>query len=227
MTASQAQAESKRGRSKADLAYDYLREQVLGGTLAPRQRVLAGPIAAQLQISAVPVREAIHRLAAEGLLQIERNVGARVAEIGELAYREGMEALAVLDGSATALAALALGGAALDRAEQINEQLAGLLGDFDPAEYTRLNTKFHAVLHAGCPNARLRELVEAEWRKFSALHAAERAVDAERAHAAVDEHRELLRLIRDGAPAARIEQAARDHVLSSLHARTGFVSQLR
>lgn len=117
MTASQAQAESKRGRSKADLAYDYLREQVLGGTLAPRQRVLAGPIAAQLQISAVPVREAIHRLAAEGLLQIERNVGARVAEIGELAYREGMEALAVLDGSATALAALALGGAALDRAE--------------------------------------------------------------------------------------------------------------
>lgn len=65
---------------------------------------MLGQIAQELGVSAVPVREAIRLLEAEGLVTFERNVGAQVAMVDEIEYQHTMQTLALVEGYATALA---------------------------------------------------------------------------------------------------------------------------
>lgn len=225
MTTSQTPT-GKRPRSKADRAYKYIKEQIDAGKFEPHDRVLAGPLATILGMSGVPIREAIQRLAAEGILSIEHNVGARVAVFDGQAYRDGMEALAVMDGVATALAAKHISSADLERAEAYNNQIIALLDDFDPARYSVLNAEFHAILYSKCPNARILELVRHEWQKFANLRDPALNVDVVRARTTVVEHQQILEVIRTAASSTAIEQTARRHVLASLQASTGVRSDL-
>ncbi|WP_245547162.1 GntR family transcriptional regulator [Nocardia brevicatena] len=82
-------------------------------------------------MSVVPVREAIRRLEAEALVEFERNVGARVAQIDRTEYLHTMQTLGVVEGIATALAVPHLTDADLDRAATVNRRLRELLDDFD------------------------------------------------------------------------------------------------
>jgi outer membrane cobalamin receptor len=59
-------------------------------------------IAEDLGVSVVPVREAIRRLEAEGLVKFERNVGATVAGIDPTEYLYTMQTLSIVEGAATA-----------------------------------------------------------------------------------------------------------------------------
>lgn len=78
-----------------DRVVQALRERMLDGTLAPGDRIAEAQLAEWLGVSRTPVREALGRLAAEGLLNLQPNRGARVvvwsreqlAEIFELRLR--------------------------------------------------------------------------------------------------------------------------------------------
>lgn len=205
-----------RPTSKAKKAYDHLRGLIERGELEPGERILAGQIAAELEISIVPVREAIRRLEAERFVTIEHNVGARVAALDDVAYRHGMEALAIIDGAATALAAGELTFDDLARAEAINAEIVALLEDFDPGRYSALNMAFHEALFGRCPNDRVLELARAEWARFANVRSPSQIVDEPRARETVHEHRHLLDLIARRAPDDEVERAAREHVLATL-----------
>src|SRR3954454_25123984 len=69
--------------SVPDRVYAILRERILAGELEPESRLHQEGISAELGVSRTPVREAIARLAAEGLVELLANRGARVAAIGE------------------------------------------------------------------------------------------------------------------------------------------------
>ena len=67
-----------RSLTSAERAADALRELILGGDLAPGARLGEVELAERLGVSRTPVREALSRLAAEGLVEISPNRGARV-----------------------------------------------------------------------------------------------------------------------------------------------------
>jgi DNA-binding GntR family transcriptional regulator len=92
-------------RSKSQLAYDWIKERITTGAYGSGYRLVLGAIAAELGISAVPVREAIRMLEAEGLVTFERNVGAQVAMVDEGEYVATMQVLSIVEGAATALSA--------------------------------------------------------------------------------------------------------------------------
>lgn len=121
-----------RPRSKADRAYEYIKEQIDAAKFQPHERVLAGPLTVTLGMSSVSIREAIQRLSDEGILSIEHNVGARVAVFYGQAYHDGLESLAVMDGVATALADQQISTADLERAEAYSDQIIVVREDFDP-----------------------------------------------------------------------------------------------
>src|SRR5690606_7336527 len=85
--------------SEWQTAYGFLRERIAGRELSPGYRLVLQSIADELDMSVVPVREAIRRLEAEGLVTYERNVGARVAMIDEHGYVDAMQALGVVEGA--------------------------------------------------------------------------------------------------------------------------------
>ncbi|MDD7961449.1 GntR family transcriptional regulator [Microbacterium thalli] len=205
-------------RSKSQRAYHWIRERIAEQEFTPGYRLVLGTIAGELDMSVVPVREAIRQLEAEGLVTFERNIGARVAMVDDSQYRYSMQALSILEGAATALAARALEVEDIRRAREINELMTESLDHFDPRSFTRLNQEFHAVLFERCANPRLLELVQAEWARLGHLRDSTFSFVPGRAQESVREHEHVLALIECGAPLTEIEHAARRHRSATLDA---------
>src|SRR5215470_10693060 len=91
-------------QSKHELAYRQIRERILDGRYGPGHRLVLSALARDLDVSPVPVREAIRRLEAEGLVTFERNVGARVGRLDDEEWEQIVQVLALLDGYAVARA---------------------------------------------------------------------------------------------------------------------------
>ncbi|WP_129661819.1 GntR family transcriptional regulator [Rothia uropygialis] len=204
------------GLSKAQRAYQWLKQKISRQEFTPGYRLVLSTIAQQLDMSVVPVREAIRQLEAEGLVTFQRNVGAQVAMVDESRYRSSMETLGILEGAATALAAPNLGKEDLRRARELNDRLAASLDDFDPHAFTQTNHEFHQVLFARCPNERLTELVSAEWERLGHLRDSTFSFVPGRARESVEEHAHVLELIENGASSVEIERAARGHRQNTL-----------
>lgn len=204
--------------SKSQRAYDAIRERILDGTYTPGYRLVLGTLADELDCSVVPVREAIRRLEAEGLVHFERNVGATVAAVDSTLYLNTMQTLAVLEGTATALAAAVIDERALAKARDINQRMRELLGAFDPKAFTRLNTEFHAALYECCPNTHLLDLVHRGWTRMNAIRVSTFTTVPGRAAASVEEHEALLNSIAAHQPAPEIEAQARAHRMTTLNA---------
>lgn len=215
------------GQSKSELAYGHIRTRIDDGRYVPGYRLVLGQIARELDISVVPVREAIRRLEAEGLVTYERNVGAQVALVKEAEYQHTMQTLALIEGYATALSAPMLTRAHLDRAHEINERMRQTLDHFDPHRFTELNLQFHSVLFEECPNPHVLDLVHRGWNRLNVLRDSSFSFVPGRARASVEEHDRLLQLIEQGAEPLDIELAARAHRTATLDAVLAFQSELR
>lgn len=204
--------------SKSERAYAYLKERITGGSYTPGYRLVLGQIAAELDVSVVPVREAIRRLEAEGLVTYETNVGAQVAMFDESEYLFTMQTLSVVEGAATALASPLLTTADVDRARAINDEMVECLDDFDPIRFSRLNHDFHVVLFEKCPNPHLLDLVHRGQDRVRHLLGSTFSFVPGRARESVAEHEELLRLLEAQADPWQIEHAARRHRDATLEA---------
>ncbi|MFC7401689.1 GntR family transcriptional regulator [Citricoccus sp. GCM10030269] len=204
--------------SKADVAYRTLLEGIQQGRFVPGSRLVLAQLAAELDMSTVPVREAIRRLQHDGLVTYERNVGATVVGIDPVEYEYTMETLALVEGYSTAQCAPLVTATELDRARAINRRMHELLQDFDPVEFTSLNKQFHSTLFEHHQNPHILDLVHRGWNRLAALRSSTFAYVPGRASASVQEHDRLLELIADGADFTVIEAAARDHRMNTLNA---------
>ena len=204
--------------SKSQQAYRFIRTRIDDGRYVPGYRLVLGAIARELDVSVVPVREAIRLLEAEGLVTFERNVGAQVALIKETEYLHTMQTLALVEGAATALSAPFVSPDDIARAREINERMRRTLDDFEPTRFTELNLEFHAVLFEGCPNPHILDLVHRGWNRMKVLRDSSFSFVPGRAHESVDEHERILALIESGADALEIELAARRHRTATLDA---------
>jgi DNA-binding GntR family transcriptional regulator len=204
--------------SKSQQAYRWVKERIANQEFTPGYRLVLGTIAGELDMSVVPVREAIRQLEAEGLVTFERNVGARVSMVDDSQYRSSMQALAILEGTATALSARRLSPDDLRHARRLNELMIETLEHFDPRAFTALNQEFHAALYDKCANPRLLELVRAEWARLGHLRDSTFSFVPGRAQESVREHEDIVRLIERSAPLDEIEQAARRHRSATLDA---------
>lgn len=204
--------------SKSEQAYAAVKARIVDGSYSPGYRLVLGRIADDLGVSVVPVREAIRRLEAEGLVSFERNVGATVAGIDPTEYLYTMQTLSILEGAATALSSPLIGAADITRARAVNEQMRACLEDFDPVRFTRLNRDFHGILFENCPNPHILDLVHRGWDRLASLRASTFRFVPGRARESVREHDALLELIASGAAADDVERAARLHRSTTLDA---------
>jgi DNA-binding GntR family transcriptional regulator len=204
--------------SKSERAYAAIKARIIDGAYSPGYRLVLAKIAEDLGVSVVPVREAIRRLEAEGLVTFERNVGATVAGIDPTEYLYTMQTLSIIEGAATALSAPLIGEADIARARALNQEMRACLEHFDPLRFTQLNQDFHSVLFEHCPNPHILDLVHRGWNRLAALRSSTFRFVPGRAQDSVAEHEALLRLLETGASAEEIEKAARLHRSATLDA---------
>ncbi|WP_375175111.1 GntR family transcriptional regulator [Pseudooceanicola sp.] len=189
-------------------AYDRLREEIRAGVLAPGARLTETEIAARLEISRTPVREAIRRLEAEGLVDHLPRTGAVVRKLDYPEIMELYEMRVVLEATAARLAARAASAMEIEELTAINAEMAQALDD--PPRIARLNRLFHDRLLDAARNRfllRSRATVESAMLILGPSGMGTRA----RAEEAVREHEAVLAAIaaHDG---ARAEAEMRKHM---------------
>lgn len=208
--------------TKQERVYTALRERILSGAYGPGYRIVIDTLAEEFSVSAVPVREAIRRLEAEGLVIYRPNAGARVAPADPRLFEEELTVVAVLEGYATALAAPRLGREGIRRLREVNERMVEAMERLDALEFGRLNQEFHGVIYEHCPNSVLVTTLRDVARRLDAIRRTVFVQIPYRGAASVAEHRNLIELIAEGAPASRIEGAARKHKLATVESFRGW-----
>ena len=137
-----------------------LRDDILNGSIEPGQRLRQEDIAERLGGSRLPVREALRILAAEGLVQIEPNKGARVPLLdpGEVEtlyrMRERLEPLALTESMAN------LGSAEMAQISKIQHRIEQ---GVDVTEFLILDREFHMASYTGCSDEHLMLSVVRMW----------------------------------------------------------------
>jgi DNA-binding GntR family transcriptional regulator len=197
--------------SKDAQALLFIRSAILSGRYPPQARITASQVASEAGISIGPIREAMRRLEAEGLISYQANVGATVIGMDYQVLSETLATLAILEGAATALSAPFLTEVDFELLESINKAMAQADDAGDLAEVSRQNRRFHAACYGQCPNAWLLDLLR---MTADRAYVGRRSLffDAQRrSHQSVQEHQEIVRLIRSNAPNAAIEAAVRRH----------------
>jgi DNA-binding GntR family transcriptional regulator len=205
--------------SKHELAYREIRERIIDGRFGPGKRLVLSSLARELDVSPVPVREAIRRLEAEGLVHFERNVGARVATLQDDEWEQLVEMLALLDGFAFAAAAPRVTAQDLVEARKFNGQLrdAATEEQIDHGAVMLLHRQFHRALYRCCGNRYVIESLDGIWDRIDASRVLVTLYPALRLSTAVDEHDALLdRLERGEDDPAVLESCAREHNLNAI-----------
>ena len=146
--------------SVADLAYERIRNLVLADELAPGTRLGQVELAERFGISRTPVREALRRLAGEGLVDFHSNRGFRVADLGLDAVLRRLEVRALLEPGIARLAAERRTGedvrqlrAAVAREERARNGIAAHDASRD----------FHLALARATKNEELVRIFESLW----------------------------------------------------------------
>jgi DNA-binding GntR family transcriptional regulator len=204
--------------TKQEQVYAAVRERILSGEYGPGYRLVIDRIAAELGVSALPVREAVRRLEAEGLVVFRPNAGAQVTPADPSRYADSMTVLAVLEGYATAEAAPHLGADDLTALEAETGAMVTCMEAMDVLGFARANQRFHRLLHERCGNEPLVELLQSTERRLDAIRRTVFTHIPYRGLGSIEDHRELLGLLRAGAPATEIEAAARAHKLRTVEA---------
>ncbi|MGY6410434.1 MAG: GntR family transcriptional regulator [Alkalilacustris sp.] len=141
-----ARAEMGDGLGGSDRVHSALRQEILRLALAPGARLDEAALSARFAVSRTPVREALIRLTAEGLVESARGHGARVAALDLSNLRPFFEALDLLQRAVTRLAALRRSPAQLERIRRLSQAFdAGALA-LDSTAANEANFHLHAAI---------------------------------------------------------------------------------
>lgn len=148
------------GASAVDIAVARIRQRIRDGDYVPGQRLLAGEISAELDISGGPIREALTRLAGEGLVDVQPHRGAVVKTQNEDDVAEIFELREMIEGLAASLCAKeskrtpARVKGVVEAARRCREraQKADYLG------YAAANEAFHSAIYALAGKQRVEKL---------------------------------------------------------------------
>lgn len=191
--------------------YDALIDLIVGGELPPGQHMVETDLARQLGVSRQPIREALHRMEAEGWVDLRPSQGAFVHVPTDSEVDELLDVRALLEAETARLAAAGGGSQArqaqLARLREIcaEGQAAAEADDFGRA--VAANNAFHAEIAVMGGNAVLAELADIVGRRVQWYY---RMVAPERGHGSWAEHAELIDVIEAGDP-ERAQALARKH----------------
>jgi DNA-binding GntR family transcriptional regulator len=187
--------------------YDALIDLIVGGDLPPGQHMVETDLARQLGVSRQPIREALHRMEAEGWVDLRPSQGAFVHVPTDAEVDNLLEVRALLEAETARLAARAPSPAQVARLREIcrEGQAAAEAGDF--TEAVTVNSLFHAEVAAIGDNAVLAELADIVGRRVQWYY---RLVAPERGSGSWTEHGELIDAISER-DAERASSVARKH----------------
>ena len=162
-------------------------------------------MAKEFKVSRTPIREALIRLEADGLVRIVPKQGVYVSEITHKSFRDAYEIRYLLIAVAGQLAAQRMTDAELDRLQSVADRMIGVT---DTKTIQALDMEFHDNLNCSTHNGLLAETLMRLRSYMPRIWVTTRA-DAEYFSKTIEEHQEVIRALRarDGERVGELLQA--------------------
>jgi DNA-binding GntR family transcriptional regulator len=214
--------------TKADDIARVIEDEIISGVIPPGQVLRQEHVCDRFGVSRTPVREALQRLEALGLVSAVPNRGVRVRSISAAELREAFLIRAELESLATAEAATRITTPDLERLDRAEERFTALtermrveirLGDTPGSalavEWMQANHAFHDVIYEAAALPRVEQLAKAARRTFIGGRILSARAELDELFARNDQQHRAIRGALAAGSADGARALARDHVLSS------------
>ncbi len=210
--------------SAVETAYHRIRHMILTGEMRSGDKLLENQLAAAIGVSRTPVREALNRLNAEGLVVLERYRRGIVADFSLNDAMEIFRLRAILEGHAAGRAATRISDTDLSRLQELERvmetQFAELGWNEHLEGFDKLNAEFHAVIAAAAESPRLEKILASSLELPASIfnrYSEPVEVRTRRTHA---QHREILAALQARNP-EWAQAAMNAHLFSLLPTASG------
>lgn len=211
----------------SEQVYNYLRNEIVTGRLAPGERVNVDEMSDRLKVSRMPIKEAIERLAGEGLLEVQSRRGTFVSRLDPRDLAETFEVRCALEVLAGKLAVRHLTKADLEKLRELIAAMEKSTTKTDVQLHLEQNAQFHELIVSRSGNSklletyhRLRTPIQIAGIHFNTNNWIDRVSREQR------EHRAIVRAFEQGDPAA-VEQAITAHVMRASHSLVEDIAKSR
>lgn len=198
--------------SMREQIYDALRELILENVYKPNAVLQIDGLAEEFSVSATPVREALVRLEADGLVRLIPNKGAVVSDIREEDIRNTWEMRQLLEPFAAGMSATLI---PTNEIEELEEKLFRLRDQpFDDERYVECDTRLHEVLYTHLENQLLVDTIRRVHQmsiRIRYFPEGSGALHEQTVHEVIQEHLAILAAIRTR-DAKRISELVLEHL---------------
>jgi DNA-binding GntR family transcriptional regulator len=145
----------------AERAYQTIRNRILHGQFAPGAALREEMLAAEIGVSRTPVRDALRRLLADGLVETTRNQGSFVAALGPDELTDEFELRGLLEGHAARKAALRITAGELTEMQALATEMEAVepATETGIATFSELNMRFHGIIVRASRSRRLEAML--------------------------------------------------------------------
>ena len=196
-------------------AYRVLKRAIIRGDLTPNSKLILSEIAQSLGISNTPIREAVNKLASEGLVKIIPNKGIIVKEINIDDFQEILQVRAFLDGLIAKLSVEKITDKEIDDMMEIIHKMEQYVKEDDRLTYNDLDIKFHDFLLTIAGNNTLKEIYNNLILRDHRFRLRTLKI-SDRMGKSLKEHREIALKIKERNP-DEANRAGQEHIESILH----------
>ena len=208
--------------TKQEFVYQTLRDAILKCELPPGERLVIDDLARQLQVSAIPVREALQLLLSEGLVVNVPHVGATVAPISRESILEVFTVMEGLEIVSTRVATQRASDAEIQALGQVVSEMDKALASGDHEAWAELNKRFHLSISGMSQLPMLQEMMERildRWERVRRFYFS--GVLVHRADQAQAEHHEILDTMKSR-NIEKLEALMRKHNQGGLQSYTSY-----
>lgn len=208
-----------KGTSHRQLAHfiaDAVRADVLEGRLRSGEWIRQERIAREQNASQMPVREALKRLVAEGLLEHVPYKGVRVVQFSAEDVEDLYACRLFIEGMSARYAAQSITDDEIAELESLHRRMLVCVMPDELPEYRELNRRFHSLIFTASRRSFLTRTLGQLWSAFPTMlwsnvpHAATASAPG-RDDADAEEHEAIVRALADRDP-QRAEEAVRHHI---------------
>lgn len=193
----------------SDQIYALIKDMIKDSTLAPGEQLVESQLARDWKVSQAPVRDALKRLAHEGLVTHERNRGNFVAEYSEDDVKQARIARTALESLAGRLVCGNLPETVRAQLDQTIEQMHAAATDRNLSAFRELDFTFHRVVIEASGNTYLPRMWDIIEPSLRAMHALGDPAFSGDWHEVADWHWGLLQVLQGDDPEAAADLFSR------------------
>jgi len=201
-------------KTRTQVVVEVLRERILSGDIEAGKPLRQSALANELNVSRIPIREALLQLEAEGLVKFEAHKGATAAGLCSAQVQELFELRALIEPDLLAKSITNMTAEHIDNAQAILTQLEDALHHSNASNlWSELNTKFHSSLYIAANKPNTMEVIQnlnSNCDRYIRLHLLQKGGIPK----AEQQHNDLIALCKVGdVPAA--SKLLKEHIMGS------------